>query len=306
MPSETGENQTPAIQPPLPAASILSNSGDSPPLPCPRCESADTKFCYYNNYNLSQPRHFCKSCRRYWTQGGSLRKVPVGGGTRKSSSAKRHRSSSKSTVNSSASTNTTTTSSSNSSPCMSSEYSKPPIQPSFPTSSAIPDPVFPGCKSAEKSDDLTQKENQQLAATENGNGHGNGSESGSFISLLNTQGGEVGSFVGYQGGFDGSGYGFCEMGLGLGGGNGGGRGVWPYYPTTTTTDYLGGCGGDGVGGGSAVEGGGGSVGMNTWQQMGEIEGRGGEGGGNEGSYVDTDGFGWPNFVIPAPAKGLMK
>ncbi|CAL5063887.1 unnamed protein product [Urochloa decumbens] len=50
--------------------------------PCPRCESRDTKFCYYNNYNTSQPRHFCKSCRRYWTKGGSLRNVPVGGGTR--------------------------------------------------------------------------------------------------------------------------------------------------------------------------------------------------------------------------------
>lgn len=54
-------------------------------LQCPRCESTNTKFCYYNNYNLSQPRHFCKDCRRYWTKGGSLRNVPVGGGTRKSS-----------------------------------------------------------------------------------------------------------------------------------------------------------------------------------------------------------------------------
>uniref|UniRef100_J3MU14 Dof zinc finger protein n=1 Tax=Oryza brachyantha TaxID=4533 RepID=J3MU14_ORYBR len=51
--------------------------------PCPRCESRETKFCYYNNYNTSQPRHFCKCCRRYWTKGGTLRNVPVGGGTRK-------------------------------------------------------------------------------------------------------------------------------------------------------------------------------------------------------------------------------
>ncbi|KAH7849313.1 hypothetical protein Vadar_016147 [Vaccinium darrowii] len=51
-------------------------------LPCPRCTSTNTKFCYYNNYNLSQPRHYCKSCRRYWTRGGTLRNVPVGGGTR--------------------------------------------------------------------------------------------------------------------------------------------------------------------------------------------------------------------------------
>ncbi|XP_055830561.1 dof zinc finger protein DOF2.1-like [Solanum dulcamara] len=59
---------------------------------CPRCDSANTKFCYYNNYSLTQPRYFCKSCRRYWTKGGTLRNVPVGGGCRKkqrSSSSKR-------------------------------------------------------------------------------------------------------------------------------------------------------------------------------------------------------------------------
>lgn len=53
------------------------------PQKCPRCESLNTKFCYYNNYSLSQPRYFCKACRRYWTQGGTLRNVPVGGGCRK-------------------------------------------------------------------------------------------------------------------------------------------------------------------------------------------------------------------------------
>ncbi|KAK4436204.1 Dof zinc finger protein 1 [Sesamum alatum] len=52
-------------------------------LNCPRCNSTNTKFCYYNNYSLSQPRYFCKTCRRYWTQGGTLRNVPVGGGSRK-------------------------------------------------------------------------------------------------------------------------------------------------------------------------------------------------------------------------------
>lgn len=50
---------------------------------CPRCDSLNTKFCYYNNYSLTQPRHFCKNCRRYWTKGGALRNVPVGGGCRK-------------------------------------------------------------------------------------------------------------------------------------------------------------------------------------------------------------------------------
>ncbi|KAF5753793.1 putative transcription factor C2C2-Dof family [Helianthus annuus] len=39
-------------------------------LNCPRCDSDNTKFCYYNNYTLSQPRYFCKDCRRYWTEGG--------------------------------------------------------------------------------------------------------------------------------------------------------------------------------------------------------------------------------------------
>ncbi|GMH07940.1 hypothetical protein Nepgr_009780 [Nepenthes gracilis] len=52
-------------------------------LECPRCESTNTKFCYFNNYNLSQPRHFCKTCRRYWTRGGALRNVPFGGRRRR-------------------------------------------------------------------------------------------------------------------------------------------------------------------------------------------------------------------------------
>ncbi|XP_058091819.1 dof zinc finger protein DOF5.6-like [Magnolia sinica] len=56
-------------------------------LKCPRCDSTHTKFCYYNNYSLSQPRYFCKTCRRYWTKGGSLRNVPVGGGCRKNKKA---------------------------------------------------------------------------------------------------------------------------------------------------------------------------------------------------------------------------
>ncbi|KAK9810421.1 hypothetical protein WJX72_010419 [[Myrmecia] bisecta] len=31
---------------------------------CPRCDSEETKFCYYNNYNVKQPRYFCKGCQR--------------------------------------------------------------------------------------------------------------------------------------------------------------------------------------------------------------------------------------------------
>lgn len=57
-------------------------------LKCPRCDSTSTKFCYYNNYSLTQPRHFCKTCRRYWTRGGALRNVPVGGGCRRNKRSK--------------------------------------------------------------------------------------------------------------------------------------------------------------------------------------------------------------------------
>ncbi|CAI8609205.1 unnamed protein product [Vicia faba] len=83
--SDSGESRRsikPQSRPPAPAP-------EQENLPCPRCDSTNTKFCYYNNYNYSQPRHFCKACRRYWTHGGTLRDIPVGGGTRKN--AKRSR-----------------------------------------------------------------------------------------------------------------------------------------------------------------------------------------------------------------------
>ncbi|KAL9229745.1 hypothetical protein vseg_005179 [Gypsophila vaccaria] len=65
---------------------LETNSTSTQNLRCPRCDSTNTKFCYYNNYNLTQPRHFCKTCRRYWTKGGTLRNVPIGGGCRKNKS----------------------------------------------------------------------------------------------------------------------------------------------------------------------------------------------------------------------------
>ncbi|KAK1378056.1 dof zinc finger protein DOF3.6 [Heracleum sosnowskyi] len=76
---------------------------------CPRCASVNTKFCYYNNYSLSQPRHFCKACRRYWTRGGALRNVPVGGGFRRNKKSKRIRS--KSPITGKSSTSRVSTSS---------------------------------------------------------------------------------------------------------------------------------------------------------------------------------------------------
>ncbi|GAA0170578.1 hypothetical protein Leryth_014553 [Lithospermum erythrorhizon] len=89
MSSERGERGSSKV------GAIISSMPTKPTepeqLPCPRCDSTNTKFCYYNNYNLSQPRHFCKSCRRYWTRGGTLRNVPIGGGTRRSSSSSNKR-----------------------------------------------------------------------------------------------------------------------------------------------------------------------------------------------------------------------
>ncbi|XP_044970954.1 dof zinc finger protein DOF3.1-like [Hordeum vulgare subsp. vulgare] len=68
-------------------SAVTKKNGESQQqkLECPRCSSSDTKFCYYNNYSMAQPRHYCRTCRRYWTHGGTLRKVPVGGACRRSS-----------------------------------------------------------------------------------------------------------------------------------------------------------------------------------------------------------------------------
>ncbi|KAF8089019.1 hypothetical protein N665_0520s0017 [Sinapis alba] len=77
-------------------------------LKCPRCESTNTKFCYFNNYSLTQPRHFCKSCRRYWTRGGTLRNVPVGGGYRRNRRTKSNNNSTATSFSSAASGNAST------------------------------------------------------------------------------------------------------------------------------------------------------------------------------------------------------
>ncbi|WVZ13145.1 hypothetical protein V8G54_017675 [Vigna mungo] len=49
---------------------LLTPPAPSSPSPSPSCTTT--------------PRHFCKTCRRYWTKGGALRNVPIGGGCRKS------------------------------------------------------------------------------------------------------------------------------------------------------------------------------------------------------------------------------
>ncbi|KAL6878220.1 hypothetical protein ACP4OV_012390 [Aristida adscensionis] len=61
-----------------------------PGLQCPRCMSTDTKFCYFNNYSLSQPRYFCRTCRRFWTKGGVVRDLPFNNGARRRRLSKRN------------------------------------------------------------------------------------------------------------------------------------------------------------------------------------------------------------------------
>ncbi|XP_051219967.1 uncharacterized protein [Lolium perenne] len=78
--SDPAEDQLPLPQDDGVAA---GNNNKREQLECPRCRSRNTKFCYYNNYSTNQPRHFCRVCRRYWTHGGTLRNVPVGGACRR-------------------------------------------------------------------------------------------------------------------------------------------------------------------------------------------------------------------------------
>ncbi|GAV80352.1 zf-Dof domain-containing protein, partial [Cephalotus follicularis] len=168
------------------------------PLACPRCSSTSTKFCYYNNYNLSQPRYFCKDCRRYWTHGGTLRKVPVGGGTRKSSSSKRHRSS----------PSTTTTSPSSSSMVTHEPGSVSEPKPVFVP--ANPDSGLPS-KVEMASNDVNLNESLPFPVNLNESYP----VSGNFGTLLNMQ--EYGSLSL-------SGYGFDEMGLVFGPTR-----AWPFH-----------------------------------------------------------------------------
>ncbi|KAL9329363.1 hypothetical protein ACSQ67_004366 [Phaseolus vulgaris] len=80
MEQEEGREENTKIQ--------LAVAAPKPQHKCPRCDSTNTKFCYFNNYSLSQPRHFCKTCKRYWTHGGTFRNIPVGGASRKAKRGK--------------------------------------------------------------------------------------------------------------------------------------------------------------------------------------------------------------------------
>ena len=101
--------ELPKAPPPMRRQQQQQQNQQSDPLNCPRCDSTNTKFCYYNNYNKLQPRHFCRACKRHWTKGGTLRNVPVGGG-RKKKRIKKSNSAASASTSTSASAATTTTS----------------------------------------------------------------------------------------------------------------------------------------------------------------------------------------------------
>nr|GMD19617.1 dof zinc finger protein DOF4.5-like [Ipomoea batatas] len=75
------------FHPPLPSVRRLRMmeypASHPPPRQCPRCHSDDTKFCYFNNYNMNQPRYYCRACKRHWTHGGIQRNIPIGGKSNK-------------------------------------------------------------------------------------------------------------------------------------------------------------------------------------------------------------------------------
>ncbi|KAL5557158.1 hypothetical protein UlMin_039394 [Ulmus minor] len=188
MPSESGDQCRRA-------PSKSQNSPVAPPpeqehLPCPRCDSTNTKFCYYNNYNFSQPRHFCKSCRRYWTHGGTLRDIPVGGGSRKN--AKRSR-----TANPTGAMITTTSISDHPLPAT-------PVLLPFSANQGGAAVHFGSC-GVGSAGDLKPNLNSLCG--------------GSFTSLLNTQGP---GFLALGGFGLGIGTGFEDLSFGLG------RGIWPF------------------------------------------------------------------------------
>ncbi|CAN0864342.1 Dof zinc finger protein DOF3.4 [Linum grandiflorum] len=233
-------------------------------LPCPRCDSTNTKFCYYNNYNFSQPRHFCKSCRRYWTHGGTLRDIPVGGATRKS--AKRCRTS--------ATCNNPTTTSSNSS-----AHSPAVVGPVFAAgrNGAAPSQYGAAGEQVEKASNFFWALGGPLGLGLDPKGNGGlGTLCGNFTSLLSNHG------PGFAGNAFGSGY--EDVGFGLG------RGIWPFQGVEQH-------GGGGFGGG-----GGGGGDNNAWQFDNGGNGFGVGGGG--GAVGGSDCLSWPDLAISTLGNGL--
>nr|XP_017224986.1 PREDICTED: dof zinc finger protein DOF4.7-like [Daucus carota subsp. sativus] len=52
-------------------------------LRCPRCDSEETKFAYFNNNKTSQPRYRCNNCKKLWTNGGKVRDLSSNGEERR-------------------------------------------------------------------------------------------------------------------------------------------------------------------------------------------------------------------------------
>ncbi|KAF5204099.1 hypothetical protein FRX31_006311 [Thalictrum thalictroides] len=50
-----------------------------PPRQCPRCNSWETMFGYYNIFGDNQPRYRCKRCSLYWIHGEVPSNISVGG-----------------------------------------------------------------------------------------------------------------------------------------------------------------------------------------------------------------------------------
>ncbi|GAB4848928.1 hypothetical protein Ancab_003741 [Ancistrocladus abbreviatus] len=266
MPSETSDRRVAKTQqmgnplPPPPA--------EQEPLPCPRCDSTNTKFCYYNNYNFSQPRHFCKSCRRYWTHGGTLRDIPVGGGSRKN--AKRSRTTIPTHITSFSSSNSSAaTTASNAATCC--PLDSIPATPLFVSlSGSAGGGPYGGDVSILKPGNVTVS---CVPST------------GSFTSLLNASGPAAGFLA--LGGFGlGIGPGIEDIGLG--------RGIWP-FPEVGYLSSGGGISGTG-GGGVAASAVGGNANGNTWQV---------DAGAENGFVGGGDCFSsWPELAISTPGNGL--
>ncbi|GAB4847032.1 hypothetical protein Ancab_026044 [Ancistrocladus abbreviatus] len=239
--------------------------GEQEPLPCPRCDSTNTKFCYYNNYNFSQPRHFCKSCRRYWTHGGTLRDIPVGGGSRKNAKRSRTAIPSPATAFTSSSSVATTTTTTASSCCSLDPIPAAPLFVSL-SGSAGGGPYAGGVSI------LKPGSNVSLGCVPS---------NGSFTSLLNTSGPAAGFLA-----LGGLGLGIEDVGFGFG------RGAWP-FPEVGYLSSGGGISGTGGGdGGVVASSGGGNASGNTWQ----VET------GAENAFVGGDYFSWPELAISTPGN----
>jgi hypothetical protein len=69
----------PGCSPANPGAADAEANRPTGGCSCPRCASTDTKFCYFNNYNVKQPRFFCKVRASWGARPGPARPGAVVG-----------------------------------------------------------------------------------------------------------------------------------------------------------------------------------------------------------------------------------